>query len=223
MKAYFRGSKNGQPLLELRDIPKPEPKAGEVLSKVKAASLNRGELMVGHGPVAAGADAPPAPFALDGSGEIAAIGPEVGGWKEGDRVISRVRHAFAEYALADIRQVMVMPEPLSWEQAAAAPVVFLTAYDMLVEQGHLASGEWVLVTGVSSGVGLACLPIAKALGAKVIGTSGSAEKLKVIQPLGLDHAVLTRGPVSPEEMKRLTGGHRHGNLINKFGRTGVVA
>src|SRR4029077_2875406 len=95
---------------------------------------------------------------------------------------------------SDEPDAIPVPANLSWEDAAAVPVTFLVVYDMLVQQGNLKAGEWLLVTGVSSGVGVAALQAAKALGAKVIGTSGSAEKLAKLKPLGLDLAIQTRNP-----------------------------
>ena len=83
-----------------------------------------------------------------------------------------------------------MPANLSWEQAAGIPLTFLVAFDMLVLQGRLKAGEWLLINGVSSGVGVASLQLGKALGARVIGTSGSADKLAALKPLGLDVALV---------------------------------
>ena len=87
--------------------------------------------------------------------------------------MGRCAGGFAELALMDAREAMRVPKAMAWEEAAATPLVFLVVYDMLVAQGRLASGQWLLVTGVSSGVGVAALQTAKALGARVIGTSGS--------------------------------------------------
>jgi NADPH:quinone reductase-like Zn-dependent oxidoreductase len=87
---------------------------------------------------------------------------------------------------------MRVPPGLAWEEAAALPLTFLVAFDMLVLQGRLRAGEWLLVNGVSSGVGVASLQLGKALGARVIGTSGSAGKLATLAPLGLDVALHTR-------------------------------
>ena len=219
MKAYFLGAKAGKPVLELRDVATPEPKPGEILIKVRAASLNRGELISGFGLMEPLADSAPKPIGIDAAGEVAATGAGVAGWKPGARFMGRARHSFAEYAIADAREAIQVPDAYSWEEAAAVPIAFLTAYDMLVDNGDLKPGEWVLVTGISSGVGVACLQIAKALGAKVIGTSGSAAKLAALAKLGLDHGIQTRGPVSPEEIKKLTGGHGADIVINNVGGT----
>jgi NADPH:quinone reductase-like Zn-dependent oxidoreductase len=114
-------------------------------------------------------------------------------FQAGDRVMGRCAGAFAEFALIDEREALAVPASLSWEQAASVPLVFLVVHDMLVLQGRLAAGEWMLVNGVSSGVGVAALQLAKALGARVIGTSGSAGKLARLQALGLDVGLCTRG------------------------------
>jgi NADPH2:quinone reductase len=92
----------------------------------------------------------------------------------------------------DVREALPVPAGLSMEAAAAVPLAFLVVHDMLVLQGRLKAGEWLLVTGVSSGVGVASLQAAKALGARVIGTSGSPDKLARLQALGLDVAIHTR-------------------------------
>lgn len=106
--------------------------------------------------------------------------------------MGRCPGAFSEFAVMESAEAMVVPPGLSWEVAASVPLTFLVAFDMLVLQGHLKAGEWLLINGVSSGVGVASLQLGKALGAHVIGTSGSADKLAALQPLGLDLALHTR-------------------------------
>src|SRR5881394_2456411 len=182
MKAYFLQATENEMKLELRDAPRPEPKPGQFLVRVRAASLNRGELIRGHGLTKAGAAKR---AGVDGAGEVEGTGK---------RVMGRLPGSFAEYALMDEPDAIPIPDNVSWEDAAATPVTFLVVYDMLVQQGNLKAGEWLLVTGVSSGVGVAALQAAKALGAKVIGTSGSAEKLERLKKLGLDVALNTRKP-----------------------------
>ncbi len=218
MKQYLLGLKDGQPHLELRDAPQPEPKDGQILLKVKATSLNRGEFVVGHG-LALKQGTPAKPAGIEAAGEVAATGPGVSGWKVGDRVMSRASGAFAEYALIQARDAMRVPDGWSWEEAGAASIMFLTAHDMLVVGGHIKAGDWVLVTGVTSGVGVACLLIAKALGAKVIGTSGSAAKLAQLQKHGLDHGLVTRNGFSADQVKTLTGGHGIDIVVNNVGGT----
>lgn len=218
MKQFFLGTKGGKVFLEQREVPVPEPGPGQLLVRVKAASLNRGELIAGHGLIHATGDGPGKPFGLDGAGEVIGLGAGVAGWTVGQRVMSRLHHGFAEVALASAREAIPMPDGYSWEEAAC-PIVYLTAYDMLVVNAHIAAGEWVLVTGVSSGVGVACLQIARALGAKVIGTSGSADKLAVLKKHGLDHGLVTRQDLPQDEIKRVTGGHGVDIVINNVGGT----
>src|SRR5918996_1811973 len=179
MRAYFLDP--GGMRLELRDAPAPEPKAGQLLVRVRAAGRNRGELLR-HGLTRPG---PAKIGGTEGAGEVD---------KTGERVMGRLPASFAEYALMDAADAIPVPPNLSWEEAAAIPITFLVVYDMLVQQGTLKKGEWLLVTGVSAGVGAAALLAAKALGAKVIGTSGSQEKLERLKPLGLDLAIQTRKP-----------------------------
>src|SRR5262245_38962630 len=174
MKAYFLESKEKTTRLELREVEQPRPKDNQVLVKVHAAGLNRGEFIAGHGLTP--------PGAAKAAGQEAA-GEIVG---TGERVMGRAPGAFAEYALMDRREAIPMPANLSFEQAASIPLTFMVVHDMLVDQGALEAGEWLLVTGVTSGVGVAALQAAKAIGAKVIGTSGSAEKLSKLKGLGLD-------------------------------------
>jgi NADPH:quinone reductase-like Zn-dependent oxidoreductase len=178
MRAYFLKSPEME--LELRDAPRPEPKPGQQLVRVRAAGLNRGELLR-HGLTKPG---PAKIGGTEGAGEL----------PSGERVMGRLPGSFAEYALMDDADLIPVPASLSWEEAAATPLTFLVVYDMLVQQGKLKKDEWLLVTGVSSGVGVAALLAAKAIGAKVVGTSGSAEKLNKLSSMGLDVAIQTRKP-----------------------------
>jgi NADPH:quinone reductase-like Zn-dependent oxidoreductase len=110
-----------------------------------------------------------------------------------------------------------MPASLSWEQAAAVPITFNVVYDMLVQQGNLKSGEWLLVTGVSAGVGVAALQAAKALGAKVIGTSGSNEKLDRLKAAGLDLPIHTRKADFCDAVMQATDGKGVNLVVNNVG------
>src|SRR5712692_6365835 len=205
MKAYvLRADPEGM-ALELREKSQPEPGPAQLLVRVRAASLNRGELIRGQGLVKPGTEKP---AGMDAAGEV--VGTN-------ERVMGRLPGAFAEYGLMDKQDAIPVPPNLSWEEAAAVPITFLVVYDMLVQQGNLKSGEWLLVTGVSAGVGVAALQAGKALGAKVIGTSGSAEKLKKLSALGLDVAVHTRKPDFHDTVMKATDGKGVNLVVNNVG------
>ena len=205
MRAWFLSVADGKTHLELRDIPRPEPKPDQLLVKVRAASLNRGEFIAGHGLTKAGE---PKRAGTDGAGEVVGTG---------ERVMGRLPGSFAEYALMDRSDAIPVPRNLSWDEAAATPIAFLVVHDMLLGQGGLKAGEWLLVTGASSGVGVAAVQAGKALGARVIGTSGSAEKLSKLKSLGLDHGIQTRKPDFSREVLEVTGGKGVNLVVNNVG------
>ena len=189
MKSWWIKTVGGAMALELRDIPIPQPGPGQVRIRICAAALNRGEFIAGHGLHTASV-ARPAGF--EAAGEVTEVGEGVTRFKVGDRVMGRCDGAFAEHGCMTAEEVFAVPERLTWEQAAASTVVFLTVYEALMAHGRLAAGEWMLVAGITSGVGVAALQVGKALGARVIGTSGSINKLERLKPLGLDLALHTR-------------------------------
>ncbi len=190
MQSYWMQMTDTDTRLEMRDSPVPTPGPGQLLVRMHAASLNRGEFLLGHG--LHGKAGTWKAIGGEGAGEVTAVGDGVTQFQPGDRVMARCPGSFSQYALMEAAEAMAVPANLSWEQAASIPMTFLVSYDMLVLQGRLKAGEWLLINGVSSGVGVASLQLGKALGAHVIGTSGSAEKLASLQPLGLDLALCTR-------------------------------
>ncbi len=214
MKSYWMLSTDTQATLDLRDIASPTPGPGQMLVRVRAAALNRGEFILGHGlHKSGGAKA----IGMEASGEVVACGTGATGFQVGDRVMGRCPGAFAEFALMDVREAMPMPTCLSWEQAAAIPLTFLVVHDMLVLQGKLQSGQWLLIPGVTSGVGVAALAMAKALGAKVIGTSGSQAKLDRLTALGLDLALPSRSATFYDAVMQATGGKGVNLVVNTVG------
>jgi len=214
MQSYFIQSGAGQTILERREVAQPEPGPGQILLRVHAAGLNRGEFIAGHGLAKPGAAKP---AGGEGAGEIVKLGAGVSGFKPGERVMGRCPGAFAEYALMGEREAVAIPARLSWEEAAGIPLTFMVVHDMLIAQGRLIAGEWLLVTGISSGVGVAALQTAKALGAKVIGTSGSADKLERLQALGLDVGIRTRAGDFCAAVMTATGGKGANLVVNNVG------
>jgi NADPH2:quinone reductase len=192
--------------LEVRDIPRPEPKPFEILVKVKAAGLNRADLAAargsgGHGTVGA-------TVGIDWAGEGVAAGSETkGGFKPGDRVMCAGAGGYAEYAVCDWGRVVAMPDGMSFEDAATLPVALGTMHDALVTNGRLKSGESVLIQGASSGVGLMALQIAKLRGAKLVfGTSTNADRRSRLKEFGADHAIDTTDAAWPDLVLKATDG-----------------
>jgi NADPH2:quinone reductase len=204
MKAAVVGEKG----LEIRDVPRPEPKANEVLVRVRAAGLNRAELAVAAGHRHGAVGGTGTIVGLEWSGEVAAVGTEVKGVKPGDRVMCSGSGGYAEYAVCDWGRVSPIPaNNMTFPQAATLPVALQTMHDALVTNGRFKSGESVLIQGASSGVGLMGLQIAKLKGARlVIGTSTSAERRARLKEFGADLALDSRDAEWPDAVAKATAG-----------------
>lgn len=191
MKAVILAGAGGPEVLAIGEVPKPEVKPGYIRVRVRAAGLNRADLLQrrGHYPAPPGwpADIP----GLEYAGEVEAT-RETTRWKVGDRVMGLVGGgAHAEMVTVHADEALAVPEGLSFAEAAAVPEVFLTAWDALVARGRLEAGERVLIHAVGSGVGTAAAQIARHLGATVFGTSRSADKLARALVYGLDVGIDT--------------------------------
>jgi NADPH2:quinone reductase len=216
MKSYSMQVFETRGALNWRDVAIPECGPQQFRIRARAASLNRGEFILGHGLQKPGTSKA---IGMEGAGEVTEVGPEVTGFKVGDRVFGRCPGAFSEFAVMDVREAIPMPANLSFEEAASIPLTFLVVHDMLVTQGKLQPNEWLLVTGVSSGVGVAALQAAKAMGAKVIGTSGSQEKLDRLKKEGLDLGICTREPNFAEAVMKATDNKGVNLVVNTVGGT----
>jgi NADPH:quinone reductase-like Zn-dependent oxidoreductase len=208
MKAVRIHEDGGPEVLRYEDAPDPEPGPDEVLIELRAASLNRLDLWVRSGlpsvpkPRILGADG----AGLDADGRRVVINPGV---EHGDRISVIGEHTdgtHAERIAVPRSNVYELPDEVSFEEAAAFPLVFETVYRMLVTRAGLQEDEWVLVWGVGSGIGSAALVLAKALGAKVVATSSSDDKLARASELGADAVVNHATGDVVKAAKEATGG-----------------
>lgn len=215
MKSYYFEVKEGKERVFLKEVEIPTPKEGQVLVKIHASALNRGELISGPGPH--GSLMAPKAIGMEASGEVIALGPRVSRFKLGDSVMGRCPAAFSDFGIMSELEAMPLPTSISWLQGAAIPITFMVSHDMLVTQGQLKPGHWVLISGVSSGVGVSCLQLAKAIGAKVIGTSGSTRKLELLKAHGLDEGISTRDASFSDQVMNLTSGKGADVIVNTVG------
>jgi putative PIG3 family NAD(P)H quinone oxidoreductase len=207
MKAIVIAQPGGPETLELREVPTPEPERGEVRVRVRATAVNRADLLQRMGMYPAPPDAPKDIPGLEWAGEIDAVGGGVTDWKAGDRVFGLSGGgSYAEQLIAPARAVARMPEKLSFEDAAAMPEAFITAWDAMVTQCVLGAGETVLVQAVGSGVGTAAVQIARAIGARSIGTARTADKLERARALGMTDGIWVEGGKFADAVRSHTGG-----------------
>ena len=198
MKAVFIKEFGGAENLELREVKDPPaPTATQVKVRVKAAGLNRADLLQRRGAYPPPAGHSPNIPGLEFAGEVAEIGSEVKTFSIGERVFGiTAGEAQAELLLTDERILTRIPDNLSFAEAAAVPEAFITAQDAVFTLGELNTGETLLIHAVGSGVGLAALQLAHAKGAKTIGTSRTAAKLEKCRSLGLDVGIDTGADAS---------------------------
>jgi NADPH:quinone reductase len=177
-------------VLQYEEVPVPEPGADDVLIKVEAASLNRADLSLRKGAYRISADALPIIPGREFAGTIEKLGANAAPYRAGQRIVAYPSlGGYAEYAPAKTSEIRPVPEGVTSPQAAALPTTFLTAWFSLTTDGNLKAGEWLLIQGGSSGVGVAAIQIAKHLGAKVIASSGTEEKCRRLQKLGANITV----------------------------------
>ncbi len=193
MKSVYISEFGGPSFLEIRDVENPsEPVSNQILVNVKAAALNRADLLQRKGLYPAPKGYPERIPGLEFAGEVCAVGPDCKRFETGDRVFGiTAGGAQAEQILVNETHATSIPENLNYTDAAAFPEAFITAHDAVWTQGRLAAGETLLIHAVGSGVGLAALQIAKVLGNRVIGTSRTHEKLERCKEFGLDLSIET--------------------------------
>ncbi|HUN67138.1 MAG TPA: zinc-binding dehydrogenase [Bacteroidota bacterium] len=250
MKAIHFNSFGGPEVLQFGEMPEPVPRAHEVLVKMKAAALNHLDLWVRSGERERNIPLPHIPGS-DGCGVISACGASVTTVKPGDRILispglscgecshclsgrdnlcrsyrvlgTKENGTYAEFVALPAENVVPVPAGLTDEEAAAIPLVFLTAWHMLVSLARVRPGETVLVHGAGSGVGSAAIQIAKLWGAHIIATAGSDEKLARARQFGAEETINYRTADFADEVGRLTGKrgvdivfeHTGGNVFEK--------
>ena len=232
MKSVQISEHGGYEALQIVDLPKPEAGTGQVVVQIKAAGMNHLDTWVRRGIPGMKLPLPMIPGA-DGAGIVEQVGAGVSGVQKGDRVFvaaglscgrcerclsgweslcrefgiigEHCNGTQAEYALLPAANVLPLPKPLSFEEGAAFPLVFLTAWHMLVARAGVRPGDQVLVHAGGSGVGSAAIQIARLHGARVIATIGSREKIDKVKALGAEEAINYREADFLEEVRRLTG------------------
>ena len=192
--------------LAVREVPDPEAGPGMLGVEVRAAGCNFFDILMAKGQYQV---KPPFPFVpgAELAGVVQTVGPDVRGFKAGDRVLAAVPlGAFAERAAVPARAAMRMPDGMSFEEGAAFPIVYPTSYAGLVFRAGLRAGENLLVHAAAGGVGIAAVQIGKALGARVIATAGGLEKLEIAKRAGADVAIDYASGDWVEAVKQATGG-----------------
>lgn len=215
------------------DVDVPEPGQGEVVVAVRACGLNQVDLLTRDGQTPAVIPLPHT-SGTEVAGDIVTIGPGVTGWKVGDRVVIdpiltcgtcsfcidghgnmclrgavfgvQTHGGYAEYAVAPARQLILLDDAMTYQDAAAVAVTGTTAWHMLHRRAGLRAGEDVLVIAAGAGIGVLAVQIAKLSGARVIATAGSAEKMRQAKELGADFVVNHRDPDWSAQVRKFTGG-----------------
>ncbi|GAA6748691.1 zinc-binding dehydrogenase [Thermus brockianus] len=244
MKAVVMEARGGPEVLKVAEVPTPEPGPKEVRLRVKAAALNHLDVWVRKG-VASPKLPLPHVLGADASGVVDAVGPGVTAFAPGDEVVVNPglscghcerclagednlcpryeilgEHrwgAYAEYLVVPEANLLKKPQNLSFEEAAAIPLTFLTARQMVVDKLQVRPGDDVLIMAAGSGVSVAAIQIAKLHGARVIATAGSEEKLRKARELGADEAVNYTHPEWFKEVRRLTGGKGADKVVDHTG------
>lgn len=222
MKAVVVTALGGPDVLRVEEWTKPEPKAGEVLIRVEATSVNFADIKARQGRYH-GASEPPFVPGLDVAGTVEAVGSSVKGVSPGVRVIAFPSGgSYAEYVVAPQALVFPIPDSVDWETAAALPTVGFTAYKLLHDVGRLVAGERVLIHAAAGGVGTTAIQLAKLLGAsQVIGTVSRDDKKATALLAGADQVINYRTEPFTERVKELTQGSGVDVILDSIG--GVVS
>ena len=206
MTAVEISGKGGPEVLVPASVAVPRPGPGQILIAVKAAGVNRPDVLQRQGSYPPPPGHSPLP-GLEAAGVVAAVGTGVVRWKVGDNVCALLNGGgYAQYAIAEETSALPIPGALSMIEAAAVPETFFTVWHNVFERGGLRSGEWFMVHGGTSGIGTTAIQLAAAFGAKVIATAGSPEKCEACLDLGATRAVNYRTEDFVAAAKEATGG-----------------
>ena len=207
MKAIVVRQTGAPDVMRLETVPDPQPAAGQVLVRVRAAGVNPVDTYIRSGAYARAAGLPYTP-GLDAAGTVEAVGADVTAFKAGDRVYTAgaLTGAYAELALCDGGQVHRLPDACSFGQGAALGVPYATAYRALFHKGRAVAGRTLLVHGASGGVGTAAVQLARAAGLRVFGTAGSEAGRKLVAAQGAHEVLDHRDPDYLKRLMELTGG-----------------
>ena len=206
MKAIVCHELTGPAALRLEEVPEPHPGPGQVRVKVRACGVNFADSLITRGQYQRQPQLPFSP-GFEVAGEVLELGAGVTGIAVGDRVIGMAGHGgYAEQAVIDVQRCVPMPAAMPFEHGAAFPVVFGTSHIALWHRARLQAGETLVVHGASGGVGLTAVAIGKQLGATVIATASSPEKLEMARQQGADHLINSHDEDVRVRIKELTGG-----------------
>ncbi len=217
MRAVIAAAKGGPEVLEIVERPVPQPREGEVLVRIAAAGVNRPDVVQrqGHYPPPPGA---PDILGLEIAGEVVAAGPGASRFQVGSPVMALVAGGgYAEYAAVHESNALPIPAGLSMTEAAAVPETYFTVWTNVFERGRLQAGEAFLVHGGTSGIGTTAIQLAKAFGARVIATAGSAEKCDACLTLGADLAINYREADFVQGVKAVTEGKGADVILDMVG------
>lgn len=206
MKAIVCRAFGDSSTLQVEDLPSQAPKAGEVQLAVRACGINFADTLMIQGKYQV---VPPFPFSpgLEVAGEVKAVGPEVKGIKEGDRVLAVVNYGgYAEEVNVPAPLALPIPANMDFPTAAAFPINYGTSHVALTDRAHLKAGETLLVGGAAGGVGLTAVELGKLMGATVIAAASSGDKLALAQQYGADHLIDYSQENIRERMKAITSG-----------------
>src|SRR5271170_5393743 len=217
MKAIVFEKLGGPEVMKITEVAKPEVKPGTVLIKVRAAGINFADTLFRQGQYMMQPQFPETP-GFEAAGEIEAVGAGVPNFKPGQRVAALGSKMYAEYALAPAAQVIPVPDSISFEHAAAFPIQVLTAWHMLHTSHKTGPGQTVVVHSAAGGVGIVAVQIAKAAGARVIGTVSQDAKAAVVKQYGGDEVINYETQDFGAEVMRITNKRGADLILDAVGK-----